>query len=99
VGPLIAPFFLSGRYNKEEIIATKATCQASLHIIKLIAFSTIGFEVLEQVPLLLPMAAAVIAGTFVGKWLLRFLSEKSFLILYKTILTILSIQLLVDGLT
>ena len=34
-GPLIAPFFLKGRFTKENIIANKAACQTISHIGKI----------------------------------------------------------------
>lgn len=98
VGPLIAPFFLRADMNKNNIIATKALCQAYLHVLKIIAFGTIGFTFNEQWPTFLPMAGAVIAGTYLGKWLLGRLKENRFRLLYKVILSALAGKLILGGL-
>ena len=97
VGPLIAPFFLRPDMNKTNIIATKALCQAYLHIIKIVAFSTVGFVFAEQWQKFLPMAAATIVGTYIGKWLLQHLKENRFRLLYKVILSALALRLILGG--
>ena len=97
VGPLIAPFFLRSDMNKHNIIATKALCQAYLHIIKIIAFSSIGVEILDEWTTFLPMAAATIVGTYVGKWLLQRIEETKFRLLYKVVLTGLALRLILGA--
>ncbi len=97
VGPLIAPFFLRSDMNKNNIIATKALCQAYLHIIKIIAFSSVGVVVLEKWSTFIPMAAATIVGTYIGKWLLRRIDETKFRLLYRFVLTALAIRLILGA--
>jgi len=97
VGPLIAPFFLRADMNKNNIIATKALCQAYLHILKIVAFGALGFTFKEQWQLFVPMAFAVIVGTYLGKWLLSRLKENRFRLLYKLILTLLAGRLILGG--
>tara|TARA_Y100001934_G_C12290161_1_gene744406 strand:+ start:824 stop:1546 length:723 start_codon:yes stop_codon:yes gene_type:complete len=95
VGPLIAPFFLSGAFVKRQIIATKAMCQTYLHLLKILAFTTVGFVFLDYLELLVPMGLASIAGTYTGKWLLGKISEEKFIYAYKAILTLLALRLIV----
>ncbi|MBJ02928.1 MAG: hypothetical protein CMK00_08680 [Planctomycetes bacterium] len=105
-GPLIAPFFLRGGWRKEQIIATKATCQAYNHLLKIAAFSllapavtgTSAFQVLDQVLLAAPLLAAVVLGTFLGKRLLGHLSEERFRQLYRWLLTLIALRLLLTPL-
>jgi uncharacterized membrane protein YfcA len=67
-------------------------------VLKTVAFTAVGFAWGEGASLLPPMFVAVVAGTYTGKWLLRRLSEKWFLWLYKGVLTLLAIRLILDGL-
>jgi len=104
VGPLIAPFFLRGGFHKTQIIATKAVCQAFLHVVKIIAFAGLypavlgttyeSFPYADHLMLIAPMAAATIIGTYVGKWALRFISEKRFVMLYRVVLSALAARLI-----
>jgi uncharacterized protein len=107
VGPLVAPFFLRGDFKKEAIIGTKAGCQATIHILKLAAFSGLypvllatevpDFNFIEYLPLIVPMALATILGTYCGKALLRWVSEAHFVWMYKIALTLLGVKLFVGA--
>jgi len=105
-GPLIAPFFLRSGWKKEQIIATKATCQAYNHLLKIGAFSLIApmvtgkaaFPVLEQGLLAAPLLGAVVLGTFLGKRLLGHLNEARFRQIYRAVLTVIAIRLLLTPL-
>lgn len=92
-GPLIAPFFLRSGWRKEEIIATKAACQMFVHAQKIVAFGFVGFAFQEELPRVLPLAIAVIVGTWVGKKLLRRLTEKQFRFAYRLVLSGLALRL------
>ncbi len=94
VGPLIAPFFLRSDMNKNNIIATKALCQAYLHTLKIIAFASIGVEIVNEGAVLVMMASATIAGTYLGKFLLHRVDEGKFRLLYKIVLTCLALRLI-----
>lgn len=94
VGPVMAPFYLRDDLTKEQIIATKAMSAGFTHIIKLIAFTAVGFELLDHAKWVLPMAAATIVGTYVGKWLLTRLTETRFRLIYRVILTLLAVRLI-----
>ena len=107
VGPLLAPFFLRGGFKKESIIGTKAGCQATIHIIKIAAFSGLypmllvgehrDFDFLAQLPMIVPMALTTKVGTYTGKSMLRWVSEKRFILIYKVVLTVLGARLLWDA--
>jgi uncharacterized membrane protein YfcA len=92
-GVIIAPFFLREDWSKETVIATKAGCQALAHVIKTIAFSSIGFSFLTELYLIVPMSAAVIAGTYVGKGLVGRISERTFRVIFRGLLTVLAVEL------
>ena len=97
IGPIIAPFFLHTKILKEEMIATKAVCQATIHVLKLIAFGTLGFSFGEQGTLIVSLGACVIIGTYLGKRILKHVPEHLFIILVKIALTAIAVKLLLFG--
>lgn len=93
-GPLIAPFLLNGPYKKEELVAMHAMCASWLHIIKIVAFSAMAaFSLPEHATSIAPLTVAVIAGAYIGRALLRRISERSFRTAFKVVLTILAVRL------
>ena len=96
-GTLIAPFYLRKEWSKETIIGTKALCQASAHVVKLIAFSTVSLSVAEHLDLVIPMAVAVVVGTFTGKAIVGRISEVWFRRIFVGLLNILALKLLITA--
>ena len=67
-GPLMDTFFLGGKFDRREIVATKATAQVASHFVKLIYFGGI----IDQAATLAPVLAAVaIAASMTGTTLAR----------------------------
>lgn len=97
-GMLIAPFFLRDDWLKQRVIATLAVCQSFAHILKITAFASYGVNVFEYWHWLIPMAVAVVAGTWLGKHLHGKLDERQFQGLFRGILVVLAIKLAWDGL-
>lgn len=93
-GPFLAPFFLRGDLAKEQIVATKASMQLFVHLLKIPAFLYLGFAYREYALLIISMSAAVILGTAVGVRGLRHLTEQVFQILFRTLLVIAALRLL-----
>jgi uncharacterized membrane protein YfcA len=99
VGPLIAPLFARRDFVKERLVATKATCQAILHVVKIPAFLWLrSFDYPRLAGITVVMIALVIPGTLLGKRLLRHVSEADFLLLYRIALTVAGLKVLAwDG--
>jgi uncharacterized membrane protein YfcA len=93
-GPMVAPFLLRDGWARQEVIATKAAGQAFIHLQKLVAFGAAGYALGDWVPSLPPLVAAVVIGTFVGKWLLRFLTEERFRLAYRAVLSLIALRLI-----
>ena len=95
-GPLIAPFFLRDSLHKNNIIANKAACQLISHFGKIPIFIYL-FDVnyFNEYSILIPLIISVYIGTNMGKKLLKFIPEKTFKILFKICLTIVSIRLII----
>ena len=98
-GPFIAPFFLGIGLNRFELIGTKAACQASGHLAKMILFGFAGFGFFQFGPLILSMAVATIAGTWLGTRLLHRMDDDRFTQLYKLTLTLVALRLVWAGLS
>jgi len=100
IGPLIAPVFAHRGYVKERLIATKAICQFSTHVLKIPAFIFIrDLDVPRLGTLALVMVCMVIPGTLLGRHLVKGVSEKHFLIAYRVALTLAGLKVLIlDGL-
>lgn len=105
VGPIIAPVFARCGFVKERLVATKAACQAVLHVVKIPFFIVAGsmgkfasFEVGRIGLLVIAMAVMVIPGTLIGKRFLGVMSESQFRRLYQFALVIAGSKvLLYDG--
>jgi uncharacterized membrane protein YfcA len=99
VGPLIAPLFLSTGFAKERVIATKATCQACIHFVKIPALLATGLVNYSELSVVIVvMSLMVIPGTLLGRRLLQHVSETQFVVLYKVALLVAGLKvLLVDG--
>ena len=95
MGPLIAPLFINNELKKENVIATKAACQAAGHLGKIPIF-VILFEVsyIEDWNVLLPLVFAVYFGTKLGKRMLGILPDALFQTLFKATLTLIAIRLI-----
>ena len=96
-GPFLAPFFLRDDFKKENVIATKAACQLWLHLAKIPAFLSLGFDYMAHWRLLAFLIVAVIVGTYFGKTLLGRMSERFFLVLFQVVLAGIAVLLIVNG--
>lgn len=96
-GTVIGPFFLRPDWSKQTTIATLAVCQAAAHMMKIVAFASFGFGVLQYWHWLLPMCVAVILGTWLGRNLHEKVSEQLFDRAFKAILALLALKLAWDG--
>ncbi len=71
-GPLIDTFFLSGKMDRREIVATKAMCQIVSHAAKLVYFG----ELIDQAASVDPLVAGLaIIGSLVGTKLATYVLE------------------------
>ncbi len=98
-GPLIAPFFIDRNLSKENIVATKAACQAIGHIGKIpifIYFFDVNY--FHHWHVLLPLVISVYFGTRIGKRYLGKLSEKLFSRLFRFVLTLIAFHLIIEQL-
>ena len=98
--PVIAPFFMSDRYSRDQVIATKAICQLSTHVPKVLLFIALGegtfaFNYADHWVALTTMGAAVLIGIWVGRK--ASISEQFFRRAYRLLLTVLGLRLLIES--
>ncbi len=96
-GPLIAPFFLDLGLSRFALIGTKAACQSLGHLAKIAVFGIAGFAFLEYWQLLLSLSVLVVLGTWIGSRLLEYVSERFFIWLYRSVLTLIALRLVISG--
>lgn len=97
-GPMLGVFFLRDDLNKKQIIATTASAQIVNHFLKIPAFLFLGFDFIKHVDLILAMVIGSIVGTEIGIKILDRLSERYFIVFYKTTLVIIAIYLTIKNL-
>ena len=78
-GPLIDSFFLGGKLDRREIVASKAICQIVNHGMKLVYFGGIIVEAASLDPLLAALAiGAAMLGTTLAKRVLQIMTDAQF---------------------
>ena len=98
-GLFVGRLFFRPEWSKETTIGTLALTQVIGHGLRVVAYGLVGFSVFAQPQLLIPLALAVIAGTWAGKRANAHISKAFFDRLFKLILLLLSAKLLYDGIT
>lgn len=93
-GTILAPFVASAAPDRRNHAATLGALMALVHILKLIAFTIIGFSVWDYVPLIIAMVATGGLGNWLGEAALARTSEKRFRIILQIGLTILALRLI-----
>jgi uncharacterized protein len=95
IGPLIAPVFARHSFVKERLIATKATCQFTLHALKIPAFWYLGRLDMPELGLtVVIMLVVAVPGTLAGKYVLKYVSDAHFTRIYRIVLLIVGLKVL-----
>jgi len=98
VGMLLGPFLLPLGLPRQSVIGTQACMQSIGHLVKIALFGAAGVALGEYAVLLALLAPLVVAGTWVGSQLLDRVPERVFVVLYRSVLTLLALRLVViDG--
>ncbi|MAF31898.1 MAG: hypothetical protein CMF60_06805 [Magnetococcales bacterium] len=97
-GPLAAAFIQRSTAKKEGYIATHAAAMVAQHGFKSVAFGFLGFAFYDYALLMILMIATGFLGTFLGKRVLLRLPESLFEVIYKTVISLVAVKLLYEGL-
>jgi uncharacterized membrane protein YfcA len=96
-GTLIAPFIASAAPDRRAHVATMGALMAVAHVLKLAAFSFLGFAVASYVPLMVAMIAAGALGNWLGEVALMRTTERRFWMVFQLVLTVLGLRLVWSG--
>ena len=78
-GPLIDTFFLGGKFDRREIVATKSACQIFGHAAKLIYFGSLIDQTASVDPIVAVLAiVASMVGTTLAKHVLEAMSDQQY---------------------
>jgi uncharacterized membrane protein YfcA len=97
VGTFVGAMFLSEPMEKKELVATQAACQSILHILKVIVFLYLGFQIFDWLGLIVIMLITTVLGSFVGTKILDKVPQKYFMVFFKSLVILLSLKLVFDG--
>lgn len=88
-------FMIRKELSKEGINATMAVFGALGHLLKIVAFGLAGFDFGAALPLYLVMVPSVLLGVVLGRTLLRYFTERVFLLAFKAAMVVLCLKLVV----
>ena len=92
-GPFVNAILKAIGADRKQMVATQAMCMTIQHTLKAVAFGLIGFSFTEWLPLVVAMIASGFAGTLLGTRLLDKMSEATFALVLKGLLTLIALDL------
>lgn len=98
IGPLAMSAHPKENWVKEQIVANHAAVMACQHGLKVIAFTTIGVNLIEYSYELIGLVLGAATGTFVGTKILKRISDDRFRVLLNVVLTILAARMIYENL-
>ncbi len=96
-GSLMAPFVAAACPDRQQFVATHAFLMTFVHGLKILVFGFLGFAVADYLPLILPMIAMSIVGSWFGRIALRRMPEHLFRRIFQIVLSLLAVRLLWSG--
>lgn len=97
-GVLVGAFVAPACPERHQFVSTHSVVMTIQHGVKIIIFAVLGFAFGPYVPLLVGLVVCSFIGSYAGKLALNRLPERIFRIALKTVLTVLSLQLLYTAL-
>ena len=97
-GPLVAIFLNKLFSQHKQMVATHGATMVAQHGLKISAFGFAGFAFGQWLPLVIAMVASGYLGVRAGTMIMNRLPEKTLKLLFKTVLTLVGLDLLRRGL-
>jgi uncharacterized membrane protein YfcA len=97
-GSFISGLLSQRGYSPRGLVATHSVCIGMQHALKVVTFGILGFAFADWAGLIVLMVLASFAGTYLGSLVLNRLPVRIFTIGLKTVLTVLSFNLLASAL-
>ncbi len=95
VAPLLGVLVVRRELTKEQMIGTLGFFALTGHVFKLIAFGSVGFPFASYLVATGVMIPSVLLGGVAGKWLLGYVHEGVFMVIFQIILVLLSLKLII----
>lgn len=93
-GPLSTPFLLQENLSRDQLVVTQAIFSSVTHFFKVIVFCFLGFAFFSHLYLILSMVFSTTIGSLAGTQLRPYLSETIFRMIFRILITILSIRMI-----
>jgi len=97
-GPFVTTYLKALNLGRHAHVATLATLQTLLHLMKVLAFGALGFAYAPWAGFLLAMVGCGLIGTWVGGKVLNRISDARFRQVLNALLLVLAVQLVWSGL-
>ncbi len=97
-GPLGAAVMLQFGKQRDWLVVNTAVYMSLNHVLRTVAFALLGFSFASWLPLIASLAVAVIAGSWVGTRLRRFIPERDFQRWFRWLVTLLALRMIVSNL-
>ena len=95
VGPILSPFFVRDDFSVEEIVSTKAFCQAIAHFCKIPIFLAVQFSFHDYLPLIVVLISGAYVGTVIGTHVLRRINQDNFMLFTRVFMCMVGVHLLI----
>ena len=96
-GPFVGGILGPLTRTRHAFVGTFAACMTLQHLIKVIVFGFLGFAFGPWLPLMIAMIATGFLGTLAGSMLLGRMPEKTFRIGFRTVMTVLAANLVLQA--
>nr|BFD69151.1 hypothetical protein HAGR004_41730 [Bdellovibrio sp. HAGR004] len=94
-GPLIHPFIAKEKHlSRFGFISTEATCSGITHLTKVIVYIDWGIAFYDQKKTIVALSFVAIVGSFLGKNLLKKITENKFHTIVKLMVSILALRMI-----
>lgn len=93
-GVLFSAIRKRGGLGKEAVLADQSFIMLCQHILKMLVFGLAGFTFGPYLPLIVPMVAMGLLGTFVGVVMMKKMASHVFDVIFKGVVTVLAVAML-----
>lgn len=93
-GTLVSAFLAGASPDRRNLVATQGAQLVIVHTAKLMAFGFLGLAIASYTPLILAMIAAAVAANWLGSRVIVLVSEKSFRVIFRILISLLALRLL-----
>lgn len=99
VGGILQSFIVRTELRKMQITGTLAACMISLDVMKITSYASFGFRYQDYIPHIVLATLAGFAGAWLGKRATLHVSERTFRIVFRWLVTFAALRLVWGGWT